>query len=170
MSREDAADLSADWSLDTPVLADGRQSLRALAIARGTCRLLARHDMRAIPELSLATGRRADLFAVGADGAMWIVEVKSSLEDFRADQKWPEYRAYCDRFYFAVAPDFPQEVLPGDVGLIVADRFGGEVVRPAPEHRLAGARRKAVMLRLARVAAARLMQLADPEQQLDGDQ
>jgi hypothetical protein len=118
---------------------------------------------RAIPELSLADGRRADLVAVDEAGNILIVEIKSSLEDFRSDLKWQDYRAWCDRLYFAVAPDFPVEVLPAETGLILADRYGGEVVREAPEHKLPGARRKAVMLRFARVAAGRLMTLADPE-------
>ncbi len=142
---------------------DGRQSAQALEIARGTCRLLARYGMRAISELSLANGRRADLLAVGDDGSIWIVEIKSSLEDFRVDQKWPEYRDYCDRLFFAVALDFPREVLPADTGLIIADRYGGELVREAPEHKLPAARRKAVLIRFARVAASRLMTIADPE-------
>ena len=142
---------------------DGRQSARAREIARGTSRLLACYGLRAIAELSLANGRRADLIAVAEDGSIWIVEIKSSLEDFRADQKWPEYRDFSDRLYFAVAPDFPREALPEDAGLIIADRYGGEIVREAPEHKLPAARRKAVLIWFARVAAARLMSIADPE-------
>ncbi len=144
--------------------ADGRQSERARDISRGAQRTLALLGFRAIPELSLADGRRADLVAVNDAGEIWIVEIKSSLEDYRSDSKWPDYRAWCDRLLFAVAPDFPLHVLPEDTGLILADRYGGEIVRTAPpEHRLAGARRKAIMLRFARVAAGRLMTLADPE-------
>ena len=148
-------------------ITDGRQSARSSEIARGASRVLAQHGLRAIPELQLANGRRADLTAVAEDGTIWIVEIKSSLEDFRADQKWSEYRAYADRLYFAVAPDFPCEVLPGAPGLIIADRYGGEIVRDAPEHRLTAARRKAMLLRFARVAASRLMGLADPGQLFD---
>jgi hypothetical protein len=125
--------------------------------------MLALRGFRTVPELSLADGRRADLAAVDSAGEIWIVEIKSSIEDFRSDAKWPDYRAWCDRLLFAVTPDFPTEVLPEDCGLILADRYGGEIVREAPEHRLAGARRKAIMLRFARVAAGRLMTLADPE-------
>lgn len=143
--------------------ADLRQSAAALAIRRGTCRLLAQHGLRAIPEVGLANGRRADLLAIGEKGETWIVEVKSSLADFQADGKWPQYRAFCDRLWFAVAPEFPREVLPGEVGVIVADRWGGEIVVEAPEHPLAGARRKALLLRVARIAAGRLMALDDPE-------
>ena len=148
-------------------LEDGRQSARAGDIARGAARLLAQHDMRCVPEVTLATGRRADLLAVGPRSEMWIVEIKSSLEDFRTDAKWPEYREFCDRLFFAVAPDFPVEVLPLDAGLLVADRFGAEMVREAPVHALPGARRKALLLRFARVAAGRLMTLADPERILE---
>ena len=148
---------------DTSPLADGRQSARARDISRGAQRALALRGFRAIPELVLASGRRADLAAIDEAGEIWIVEIKSSIEDFRTDAKWPEYRAWCDRLLFAVAPDFPLAVLPEDAGLILADRYGGEIMREAPEHRLAPARRKAVTLRLARVAAGRLMTMADPE-------
>ena len=85
--------------------------------------------MAAVSEVSLANGRRADVAAVAESGEIWIVEIKSSIEDFRTDQKWPEYREYCDRLFFAVAPAFPREILPADTGLIIADRYGGEIVR-----------------------------------------
>lgn len=123
--------------------------------------------MRCIPELTLATGRRADLMALGSKGQMWIIEIKSSLEDFRADNKWPEYRDFSDRIYFAVAPDFPTDVLPSDTGLMVCDRYGGEMVRDAPLHDLPPARRRALLMRFARVAAGRLMTISDPEQALE---
>jgi hypothetical protein len=125
--------------------------------------LLAAHGLASLAEVALANGRRADLAGISRSGEVWIVEVKSSLEDFRSDGKWPEYRDFCDRLYFAVALDFPREVLPPETGLIIADRYGGEIVRPAPEHRLAGARRKAMTLRLARIAAMRLQAAIDPE-------
>ena len=148
-------------------LEDGRRSARARDICRGACRALALRGLRAVPELVLADGRRADLAAIDEVGDVWIVEIKSSLEDFRTDGKWPDYRAWCDRLLFAVAPDFPCEILPADTGLILADRYGGEIVREAPEHRLPPARRRAVTLRLARVAAGRLMTLADPAAALE---
>ena len=91
-----------------------------------------------------------------------IIEIKSSIEDFRVDQKWPEYRDYSDRLFFAVRPDFPVDILPADTGLILADRYGGEIVRPAPELRLAAARRKIMTLRFGRAAAARLAIALDP--------
>ena len=114
-------------------------------------------------EVALANGRRADVAGVADSGEIWIVEIKSCLEDFRSDQKWPEYREFCDRLFFAVAPDFPRDVLPEETGLIVADRYGGEILRAAPEHKLAGARRKAMTLRLVRTAALRLQGVIDPE-------
>lgn len=125
--------------------------------------MLRAHGLAAVAEVSLANGRRADLAAVDGGGEIWIIEIKSSVEDFRADQKWPEYRDYCDRLFFAVAPTFPTEMLPSDTGLIIADRYGGELVRPAPEHKLAGARRKAMTLRLVHTAAFRLQAAIDPE-------
>ena len=153
---------------DTAVIpVDGRHSARAAEIGRGVCRLLALHRFACVYELPLASGRRADVAAISDAGEIWIVEIKSSLEDFRVDQKWPEYREFCDRLLFAVAPGFPVEVLPDGTGLIIADRFGGEIARPAPEHRLPGARRKAVTLRLARAAAMRLCAIYDPDAALE---
>lgn len=149
------------------MLQDGRQSQAASDICRGTARLLSTHGMATVTEVGLANGRRADIVAIAPTGELWIVEIKSCLDDFRTDGKWPEYREYCDRLYFAVGPAFPVDVLPADTGLIVADRFGGTVVRSAPEHKLSPARRKALTLALARTAAFRLQRVADPEFRLD---
>ena len=114
-------------------------------------------------EVPLANGRRADVTALAESGEIWIVEIKSSIEDFRADHKWPEYRDFCDRLFFAVAPGFPDEILPAETGLIIADRYGGEIMRAAPEHKLPPARRKAMTLRVAQTAAFRLQAAIDPE-------
>lgn len=152
-------------NLTAPI--DGRQSEAARDIARGSCRRLAQHAIVCLPELPLANGLRADLVGVADSGDILIVEIKSSIADFRADNKWAGYRDFCDRLYFAVAPEFPREILPADTGIIVADRFGGEIVREAPEHRLAGARRKAVTLRFGRAAAARLRGICDPQAALE---
>jgi hypothetical protein len=149
-------------------LQDGRQSAAALDICRGVARLLRAHGLAAITEVGLANGRRADVAGVAESGEIWVVEIKSCLEDFRADHKWPDYREYCDRLFFAVDRAFPCEVLPADAGLIVADRYGGEIVRSAPEHKLAPSRRKAMTLRLARLAALRLQAAIDPEIGLEG--
>jgi hypothetical protein len=148
-------------------LSDGRQSDTASAIARGTLRLLLTHGLRGLTEVALPNGRRADIMAVSDTAEIWIVEIKSSLADFRTDQKWPEYRDYCDRLFFAVLPDFPREVLPEDCGLVVADRYAGEIIRAAPEHKLSPARRKAMLLTLARLGAARVMTVMDPELALE---
>lgn len=134
----------------------------ALGIARGTCRHLREQGCAVLAEFPLADGRRADLVALDPRGCITILEVKSCLADFQSDRKWPDYRQWCDRFYFAVDTDFPQEVIPGDCGLIVADRFGAETLREPPEHKLDAARRKAVTLRFARAAAFRLHGADDP--------
>jgi hypothetical protein len=141
---------------------DGRQSAAAGDIARGVGRLLWSLGLASVTELSLANGRRADVVGLSESGELWIVEIKSSFEDFRSDRKWPEYRDFCDRLWFAVAPDFPQQLAPVDAGLIIADRYGGEIAREAPAMRLHPARRKAMTLRLARAAALRLHSVADP--------
>jgi len=150
-------------SLAASLPVDGRQSETALAVARGTTRLLHAHGFSVVSELPLPSGRRADLVALGGDGTLWIVEIKSSIADFRADQKWMDYRLHCDRLFFATTLDVPCEIFPQDTGLIVADAFAAHVVCEAPEHRLHAATRKSMMLAFARAAALRLSALADPE-------
>jgi hypothetical protein len=142
---------------------DGRQSATALRIARGTTRLLHSLGFSVVGELPLASGRRADLVALGETGEVLIVEIKSSLADLRADRKWMEYRRHCDRLFFATTLEVPCEVFPADAGLIVADAFGAAIVCEAPEHRLAAASRRSIMLAFARAAALRLAVLADPD-------
>ena len=140
---------------------DGRQSPTALAIARGTARHLHALGYCVVSELPLPSGRRADLVALGSNGEIVIVEIKSSIADFRADQKWMDYRLHCDRLFFATVVDVPCEIFPKDTGLIVADAFGAAIICEAPEHRLPAPTRKAMMLRFARAAALRLQALAD---------
>jgi hypothetical protein len=147
-------------ALSVPV--DGRQSETALAVARGTARLLHAHGFSVISELSLPSGRRADLVALDTAGTVWIVEIKSSVADFRADQKWQDYRLHCDRLFFATSLEVPCEIFPPDTGLIVADAFGAEFKCEAPEHKLPAATRKTMMLLFARAAALRLQSLIDP--------
>lgn len=134
----------------------------AHAIRRGVLRLLHGCGFAAVSELSLGSGRRADLAALGPSGEIWIVEIKSCVADYRADRKWHEYRMHCDRLLFAVAPGFPIECLPADAGLIVADAYGGELVYPGALHRLPAATRKAMLIRFARAAASRLAIQGDP--------
>ena len=124
-------------------------------VTRGAARLLVALGYAPLSEVTLPNGRRADLMALGPKGQIFIVEVKSGIEDFRVDLKWPEYRPYCDAFAFAVAPEFPREILPQDPGLIVADGFGGAILREAPVEALTGPRRKALTLAFARLAALR---------------
>ena len=126
-----------------------------LAVTRGAYRLLSEMSYAPLAEVGLPNGRRADLMALGPRGEIVIVEVKSSAEDYLTDRKWGEYAPYCDAFYFAVAPEFPMTLLPEEPGLIVADGFGGAVVRDAPRTLLVAARRKALTLAFARLAAFR---------------
>ncbi len=142
---------------------DRRQSQTALAVARGTARLLLQHGFSCVSELPLASGRRADLVGLNGAGEIWIVEIKSSIADFRADQKWMDYRLHCDRLFFATTMEVPCDIFPKDTGLIVADAFGAQIVCAAPEHRLHAATRKSMMLSFARCAALRLQSLADPQ-------
>jgi hypothetical protein len=142
---------------------DGRQSPTALAVARGTTRLLHSLGFSVVSELPLASGRRADLVALGGGGEVWIVEIKSSVADFRADLKWSDYRRHCDRLFFAIAPEVPRKIFPPGTGLIVADAFGASIAAEAPEHPLHAATRKRVLLSFARAAALRLSALAGSE-------
>jgi hypothetical protein len=142
---------------------DGRQSQTALAVARGTARLLHQFGYSCVAELALPSGRRADIVALHPGGEIWIVEIKSSIADFRADQKWMDYRAHCDRLFFATTMEVPCEIFPKDTGLIVADAFGAQLVCEAPEHRLHASTRKSMILAFARCAALRLQALADPQ-------
>jgi hypothetical protein len=148
---------------DDPVIcADGRQSPVAAELQRGVCRSLRALGHCVVTELSLADGRRADVVGLSPSGDIWIVEIKSCLADFHSDGKWGDYLDSCDRLYFAVAPEFPREVIPDAAGLILADRYGAEILREPPEARLAAARRKAMTLCFARAAALRLQRALDP--------
>lgn len=128
-----------------------------MLVRRGVQILL--HEMRlaVLPELALANGRRADLVGLSEKGEIWIVEIKSSIEDFRVDRKWSDYRAYCDRLFFATHPDVPLDIFPEDCGLLLSDGYGAHLLREAPEHKLPPATRKAVTLDFSRSAAQRLM-------------
>ncbi len=148
---------------DLPPIVDLRQSPTALRVQRGVMRLLREgYDMACYAEVPLANGRRADVLAVGAKGEIWIVEIKSSLVDFQVDRKWPEYREFSDRFFFAKPPELDAAIFPESEGLIVADGHDGAILRPSPDTPLAPARRKALMLKLARLGADRIHALMDP--------
>lgn len=148
--------------LDDLIIQDGRQSERAAEIQRGVCRMLKSLGMASLTELPLSNSRRADIVTIGPKSNIWIVEIKSSLQDFRTDSKWPSYSDYCDQLYFAVAQDFPLDILPDHAGLIIADRYNAEILRVPDEHRMSAARRKAMLLRFGQAGASRLQNLLDP--------
>ena len=141
---------------DSPAMTPGQ------LLARGTCRHLRGHNFTCLEEFTLKDGLRVDVMALGPKGELWVVECKSGIADFRADQKWRGYLDWCDRYFWAVDADFPTEVLPDDSGLILADAYDAEVLRIGPEAKVAGARRKALTLRIARQAMQRLQSLRDP--------
>ena len=132
-------------------------------LARGVCRSLTQLGYAALREFPLANGRRADILALGRTGNLVIIEIKSSVADFRSDRKWAEYREFADRFYFAVPHGFPELLIPQECGLIVADGFGAAILREGPETPLHAARRRVVTLRFARTAASRLGRHLDPD-------
>ena len=140
--------------MDVTIVTLGRPEITA-NVTRGAARLLVDLGYAPLTEVTLPNGRRADLMALSAKGELVIFEVKSGIEDYRVDRKWHEYLPYCDRFAFAVAPEFPREILPEEPGLIVCDGFGGAVLREAPVSPLAPARRKALTIAFARLAAMR---------------
>ena len=142
---------------------DRRQSDTALAVARGTSRLLRSLGFSCVSEMSLPSGRRADLVAMNARGEIWIVEIKSSVEDLRADRKWHDYRAHCDRLFFAFTAELGCELFPPDTGLIVADAYGAHLHCEAPEHRLPAAARKAMTVAFGLLAARRIRRMIDPQ-------
>jgi len=144
-------------------LVDGRQSETARLVARGTSRFLASLGFFCVEELPLPSGGRADLVSMNAQGDIWIVEIKSSREDLRADRKWQIYRAHCDRLFFAFPAELPCDLFPSDTGLIVADGYGAYQHCEAPEHRLSAPTRKAMMIRFGLAAARRMSRLIDPQ-------
>ncbi|RWR29387.1 DNA repair protein MmcB-related protein [Sinirhodobacter populi] len=131
-------------------------------IARGTCRCLTDHGFACVTELVPRARLRVDVMALGRKGEIWVVECKSSRQDFTSDRKWRGYLDYADRFFWAVDADFPVDLLPEETGLILADGHGGEILRWGEEQKLAPARRKAVTQGFARTAAWRLQGWTDP--------
>ena len=157
MTRNDLVEIPA-----SALKPDGRQSETAAAIQRGVGRLLRAHNFSILTEFTLASGRRADVIGLAPDGTLWIVEIKSSPEDFKSDNKWPEYRDYCDRFSFAIPLTMDQLIMPQEAGLIVADQWGAEILREASTHSLHASRRRAVHIAFAQAGAQRLHGLWDP--------
>ena len=128
-----------------------------MMVRRGVQILMREMRLSVLPELPLSSGRRADLIAISEKGEIWIVEIKTSIEDFRVDRKWPDYRQHCDRLFFATHKDVPLDIFPEDCGLFLSDGYGAHLLREAPEHRLPPAIRKAVTLSFGRTAAERLL-------------
>jgi|SaaInl5LU_22_DNA_1037371.scaffolds.fasta_scaffold48962_2 hypothetical protein len=138
-------------------------SQAALDIRRGVTRYLNMQNIACIAEVPLPNKRRADLVAILKNGTIWIIEIKSGVADFKADNKWHEYKDYCDAFYFAVDADFPEALLPTDIGYIRADAFSADIIRTANHHKLSAARRSAIMRKFARTAAFRLTHHVEPK-------
>jgi len=144
-------------------LASDAEPLGAALLARGICRALDHLGYASLLEFPLANGRRADVLALGRNGDLIIVEIKSSVADFRSDRKWSFYREFADRLYFAVPKGFPTPLIPEECGLMVADPFGAAVLREGSSMPLSAARRRAMTLRFALSAAARLRRTLDPQ-------
>src|SRR3954454_7852028 len=147
----------------SPLPPDGRQSETALAVARGTARLLRSLGFCCVSELPLPSGRRADRVALNERGEIWIVEIKSSVEGLRAAHKWTDYRLHCDWLFFASTQDLPCEIFPRDTGQIVADAYGAHLHCEAPLHKLPAPTRKLMTVRFALAAARRINRLIDPQ-------
>ncbi len=131
-------------------------------LARGVCRHLASHDFVTVEELIPKGGLRVDVMALGPKSEVWVIECKSSRADFQGDHKWQGYLEWCDRYFWAVDEDFPTDLLPEDTGLIIADAYDAEIIRMAPEDKLAPARRKVMVQKFARHAARRWHAVRDP--------
>tara|TARA_R110002049_G_scaffold140930_9_gene302406 strand:+ start:15338 stop:15814 length:477 start_codon:yes stop_codon:yes gene_type:complete len=132
-------------------------------LARGVMRHLASHGFACVEELVPTRGLRVDVMALGPKGEVWVVECKSSRADYMSDAKWRGYLEWADRFFWAVDEDFPLDLLPDDSGLIIGDAYGAEIIRMGEESKLAAARRKVMVQKFARHAAARLHRLRDPD-------
>jgi hypothetical protein len=155
-------------ALETEI-ADPILSPAAQAVARGICRLFARNDIWCLAEMPLRGGRRSDLMGIDPKGRVVIVEIKVSRADLLGDGKWPDYLEHCDRFYWGLPPELDRspldgpDFLPDRCGVIVADGYDAEIVRPAPSQPLAAARRKVEVERLARAALRRQLVALDPD-------
>ena len=144
------------------IAADLTTMMPGQMLARGVCRHLASLGLASVEELVPARGLRVDVMALGPKGEIWVIECKSSRADFTSDNKWDGYLEWCDRFFWAVDSDFPVDLLPEGTGLLIADAYDAEIIRMAPEHKLAAARRKVMVQKFATHAARRLHALRDP--------
>lgn len=150
--------------MDTRVIDKGSVPLLpGQVLARGVCRHLLSHGFAVIEEFVPDRGLRVDVMALGPKGELWVVECKSSRADYMSDGKWQGYLPFCDRFFWAVDQDFPTELLPAESGLIIADGYDAEILRMAPEAKLAAPRRTKLTRKFATHAARRLQALRDPD-------
>ncbi len=144
------------------ILSDKTTLAPGMVLARGVSRCLSSLGFAPLTEFVPVRGLRVDVIALGPKGEIWVIECKSSRSDFTSDQKWQGYLDWCDRFFWAVDPSFPTEILPGDAGLMLGDGYGAEILRMPEAAPLAAARRNAVTQGFARQAALRLARLHDP--------
>ena len=155
-------------AVPAPAAGEPLTDRRAAAVARGICRLFARNDIWVQAEMPLRNGRRADLMGIDGKGRLVIVEIKTARADLLGDSKWPDYLDFCDRFFWGLPPELDRACLdgagfrPDRCGIIVADGYDGEIVRPAPLHPLAASRRRVEVERLARAALRRQLVALDP--------
>ena len=159
MNKNRLHEAALDFEVDIVALGP----FRADDITRGVCRHLRNRRYSPLTEFRLISNRRVDVAAMDRKGRFIVVEVKSSVRDFQADNKWPDYLPHCDRFYFAVAGGFPAEILPDDVGILVADAYDAAILRDAPEVKMNAARRRTQIVRFAQTAADRLHRVNDPQ-------
>ena len=131
-------------------------------LARGVSRHLRALGFVGLEEFVPERGKRVDVMGLGPKGELWVIECKSSRADFQSDSKWEGYLEWCDRYFWAVDTEFPTDLLPSETGLIIADAYDAEIVRMAPEDKLAPARRKKVIQKFAMDSARRLQRYRDP--------
>ncbi|MBY5932048.1 MmcB family DNA repair protein [Tateyamaria omphalii] len=144
------------------IVSDLTTMMPGQVLARGVSRHLASLGWATVEELVPARGLRVDVMALGPKGEVWVIECKSSRADYLSDHKWDGYLEWCDRFFWAVDGEFPVDLLPEGTGLLIADAYDAEIIRMAPEDKLAPARRKVMVQKFATHAARRLQALRDP--------
>jgi hypothetical protein len=139
-----------------------RQSHKAAILTRGVVRLFKDLGCGCLTEFPLPNSRRVDIITLSTEGIFSIIEVKSSVQDFKSDSKWQFYLPYCDRFYFAVSENFPLEILPRNHGIIIADKFSASIEKETSERSIQGTRRRQQLKRFALIASERLQNITDP--------
>ncbi len=148
--------------MDDTALIPVNEMMPGQLLARGVCRHMKTHGFACLEEFVPQRGLRVDVMALGPKGEIWVIECKSSIVDFQTDKKWQGYLDWCDRYFWAVDSEFPVELLPDETGLLIADAYDAEIMRMAPEDKLAPARRKKMIQKFAMDAARRLQAFRDP--------